>query len=238
MWGTFVETFSTIVFFIFLSLSVYFKKAQKKWIICMIIFGGISVYSSFYPVENLFYSFSSPEAVADYSCDGEIIKIIDGTESSLILYSDLTNNVSYMLSNRTADGYKIGNHGGRDQYTVLHPQVPIRIIESANAKDKYVYAFGVVTGHDLSICDTQNNQFYVFNQTVKDLGSEVIFYAFYLMNSPSAEFYEINVESSQELVRVSMELNEKGRFSMIEGEEDNGTVDVQKENPAEAVAFG
>ena len=215
MLGKYICTLSNIASLIFLLLFLFQK--NKKWLLCLGVAGIISIYSIFVPIENLFYTFPTPDDVAQYSCEGEVIKIIDGQESSLILYSTSPGNIIYMLSNKTADGYKIGSSWGTHRYTILHPQAPIQMIESKNGIDKYVYTFGTVAGDNFSINDSQANSFFAYSSPAPILG-QTVFIACSIMKSPQPLSYEITISSSQETFDVNMVLQSNGKYSLAEND--------------------
>lgn len=66
--------------------------------------------SSMFPVENLFLSYQSPEKVFNYVESGQIYKIIDGRESSLVIYYTGNSTYGFYIIPKTSDGYKIPNY--------------------------------------------------------------------------------------------------------------------------------
>lgn len=66
--------------------------------------------SSMFPVENLFLSYQSPEKVFNYVKSGQIYKIIDGRESSLVIYYTGNSTYGFYIIPKTSDGYKIPNY--------------------------------------------------------------------------------------------------------------------------------
>lgn len=208
MWGNCVEILANILFYGTLVLAIFHKKKRKLWIVCLALAGAVSLYTAFVPIENIFYSFPSAEAVAKYACKGEVIEILEGQESSLILYAEKPGTVSYMLSNKTEKGYKIGTYWSmrRHSHLTLNPPAPIRIYESKNAVDKYIYVFGIIEGRDVSINDTQGNDFLLFEESSTHTGVELTsFEAFCILSDAEDTDYKITVNSTEKSIDLKPE---------------------------------
>lgn len=202
MLGKCIECLSYILFAVALVLIIIDKKQRKLWGVVLVLAGIASVFTSLVPLENAFYSFPTAEAVAKYACKGEVIEILDGKESSMILYSKESGTVSYMLSSKTERGYKIGtNHDIRKHSRVTSipiPQAQIQVTESANAIDKYVYVLGIVEGEDVVISDTQRNHFLVFKESSSQAGIDrTLFRAFCILSNVEDEDYRITINGTK-----------------------------------------
>lgn len=199
MWGNYVEILANVLFYGAILLAIVHKKKRKLWIVCLALAGAVSLYTTFVPIENIFYSFPSAEAVAKYACKGEVIDILNGKESSLILYAEKPGTVLYMLSNKTEKGYKIGTYWNirRHSRLISNPPAPIQIYESANAVDQYIYVFGMVEGKDVVIYDTQGNDFLLFEKSSTQTGIErTSFEAFCILNDAEDTDYRITVNGT------------------------------------------
>lgn len=206
MWGKYVGVFSNILFVVVLPFGIFNKKHRKMLIACSVLIGIVSIYTNLFPVENLFYSFPTVGDVAKYACEGEIVGILDGKESGLILYSEEPRTVSYMLSCKTASGYKIGNRWTIQRHLTLNPQAPLQILESANAIDKYIYVFGTIEGNEVIVKDTQGNHFFVFERSSIQMGTEFTsFEGFCILSDTVDETYEITVNSTVQSITVRPE---------------------------------
>lgn len=208
MWGNCVEILANILFYGTLFLAVFHKKKRKLWIVALVLAGMASIFASLVPIENAFYSFPSAEAVAKYACKGEIIEILDGQESSMILYAEKPGTVSYMLSNKTEKGYKIGTYWSIRKHSRLisNPPAPIQVYESENAIDKYIYVFGIIEGRDVSINDTQGNDFLLFEKSSTQTGVELTsFEAFCIISDVEDTDYKITVNSTEKSIDLKPE---------------------------------
>lgn len=131
-----------------------------KWVLgyisCII---GLCILST-YSLENAFYSFPSASAVAQYACDGDVVMIVDGNESSLIIYTTKSGTQSYMVSPKTATGYRIGRlveH--KETSKTVSMQYVANIIESKEVSDVYVLINGLAESNIVSIQDSLNSNF-------------------------------------------------------------------------------
>lgn len=215
MWGKLAGNLSNIVCCILLFFLLFDRTSRKRWGIGLIVSGALSIYLNLYPVENLFYSFSTPEAVAQYACEGEILRIIDGEESSLIVYisgSEENELPNYMLSERTSAGYKIGSQWGEKKYRIPTGRYALEIIESSGSADRYIYMFGAQKGTNIVVSDTLNSQFVVSSYGVDKYTA---FGACALLDHMKNNVYEITVSSTQETEKISL-LEENGTLVLKE----------------------
>ena len=93
MWYAIIRIILSIIIGIIIILVTSFclhRKKDKKLIIsCILSTLIIYALSGFYSFENLFYSFPTPQAAFEYQKDGgDIVKLIEGEESAVIVYMD------------------------------------------------------------------------------------------------------------------------------------------------------
>lgn len=123
--------------------------------------------SSMFPVENLFLSYQSPEKVFNYVKSGQIYKIIDGRESSLVIYYTGNSTYDFYIIPKTSDGYKIPNYF--TQKKVSHKfdeQGAFDVYNVQGTQDYYVTCAVNLT--DIS------EDILVFNSENEKIGSKVI----------------------------------------------------------------
>lgn len=123
--------------------------------------------SSMFPVENLFLSYQSPEKVFNYVKSGQIYKIIDGRESSLVIYYTGNSTYGFYIIPKTSDGYKIPNYF--TQKKVSHKfdeQGAFDVYNVQGTQDYYVSC--AVNLSDIS------EEILVFNSENEKIGSKVI----------------------------------------------------------------
>ena len=110
LYGIFRIIFWGIIFVIlFFSLIKKSKMVRKKFLtaltltLCMIL----SAISSLFPVENLFFDFHSPGRVLNYYQKGKVEDVLNGNDSSMIIYSERNSLASHFIVPKSEKGYKI-----------------------------------------------------------------------------------------------------------------------------------
>lgn len=123
--------------------------------------------SSMFPVENLFLSYQSPEKVFNYVKSGQIYKIIDGRESSLVIYYTGNSTYGFYIIPKTSDGYKIPNYFTQKKvYHKFDEQGVFDVYNVQGTQDYYVSC--AVNLSDIS------EEILVFNSENEKIGSKVI----------------------------------------------------------------
>ena len=95
---------------IFFFIKRFLKSPKKRKIaIILLFFVGVAfcAITFLFPIENFVWTFSSPEAVFKYAGTGEIVDVIDGKHSCMIIYSNGRNSYSTMIAHKDANGYKL-----------------------------------------------------------------------------------------------------------------------------------
>ena len=103
----FLLSFGGIVIF-----SLLAKKHKKKfWVYTGLAHSGIVFFICSVllctPFENLLYTFDSPEQIAQYSITGNIVSVVEGNDSSLIVYNYGSAANAFIIVEKNNDGYKI-----------------------------------------------------------------------------------------------------------------------------------
>ncbi len=100
-----------IGFLIYIIINFCFHRKRDRKLIVSCVFSTIIIYVilCFFPFENLFYSFPTPQAAFEYQTDGgDIIDVIEGNESAVIIYSK-ENNTSFYVTKKSDSGWKLGS---------------------------------------------------------------------------------------------------------------------------------
>lgn len=126
-------------------------------IVCVLLW----LSSTFIPVENLFIDFPSPEAVFNYCRIGNIINVIPGQESSMVIYSDgNSNDMNPYFVARSGDKYKINlasssyaiYHGFNDENFIIIYRYP-------NSQDNFIYITYLTNDKERTISDEIGTEF-------------------------------------------------------------------------------
>lgn len=93
------------------TLKKFSSNKNKKGIIVFflvlcIILGEVF---SLFPIENFFITFKSPQSAFKYYCSGEIVDIIQGDDSCMVVYSTGGNSYSHTIMPKNENGYKISS---------------------------------------------------------------------------------------------------------------------------------
>lgn len=132
-------------------------------VLCIVL---VSI-SSMFPVENLFLSYQSPEKVFNYVKSGQIYNIIDGRESSLIIYNTDNSTYGFYIIPKTSDGYKIPNYFTQKKIShKFNKQGAFDVYNVQGTQDYYVSCTVNLT--DIS------EDILVFNSENEQIGSKVI----------------------------------------------------------------
>ncbi len=156
---------AVVILIIVLVVKLKRKNAPNRWkwiagcVICLIILFFLPCS----PPEPSSDWFPSAEAVAQYACDGEIVMIVDGNESSLIVYLKNPGSYGYMISPKAESGYQIGRmsaHKSTSQTASMQHNIStVMIISSEETADIYVLVNGFVKEHCDAIQDSLNSTF-------------------------------------------------------------------------------
>jgi hypothetical protein len=144
------------------------------------VFAGISLalitFSAFLPFENLFITFSSPEAAYEYymSRKPNIELIVEGDNCDLVVDRNNDSGNSYLIIPKTSDGWKVGI--GSDTKRIVQKfsnGIDIVIYQYKNTNDYFITIFNM-TGEEIQISDNYNTEFYSL-KTSNDLIGKTYF---------------------------------------------------------------
>ncbi len=173
---------------IFLGIAIYIglifilsklKPAKKQHMaLSMVLLVVIIMVLYFIPFENLFVTFSSPEAAYKYAKYGEsnIALIVPGDECDLVI--DKRGDSSYELDyiSKNNDGWKLSI--GIDSKTVFqkhHNGVTIEILRYKNSQDYFIDVSGLQS-ESLDLSDNLNSEFLCLQRGSTNL-TPCIYYA-------------------------------------------------------------
>lgn len=110
LYGIFRITFWGIVFALIFFLLIRKSNIARKRltaIITLFICAVLSSVSMLFPIENLFINFESPKDVFNYYQKGKVDNIINGNDSSMIIYSNGNNSGGHYIVPKVSKGYKL-----------------------------------------------------------------------------------------------------------------------------------
>ena len=122
-----------------------------SFFISVFILNGITI-------ENLFFSFQSPENVFKYTRFGEIIDVVHGNNSSIVYYSTGNSNSSLIIP-KTGKGYKIPNDLSVKRVSYkFDDDGTFWIYSVVGTSDYYIRGVVIVHGNEIDIKDHNNNE--------------------------------------------------------------------------------
>lgn len=168
------------------------KWKKKLFILSVIIFALVWSCLFYFPFENLFISFASPEEAFNYRCSGAINTVIEGENTAMILDSD-DGKLSFFQNSKT--GWKLSlSYSAKIIYSELFCDYSI-VIYKYNELDEYymlVYKDHMSDVSDIvDISDNKGSQFE--NQIEKEerFNTYIIRYLTYFSDF---EGYELNID--------------------------------------------
>lgn len=181
---------------IILSIIIYsiFRKkdiSRRIKIILTIIWLFIPYLSTLFPIENIFYEFSSPESVLKYYNDGiknkNIIDTVDGYDSCMVFIGESKNIQDYKFILKSSSGYKIATPiSYKKVLKVSYGLNLISVYRIDNTEDYYIYIINM-DGENINFYDSSNSIFekytYIDVDNIKSKGKKskdaVIKYTYY-----------------------------------------------------------
>ena len=150
-------------------LPLVFRKqirTNKKMLFLLLLGGSLTCYLLFVnPIENLFYSFDSPEKVFSYRYNVDALQTIEGSKSALVFSKNKEGTLLYEIVPKSDNGWKLPNVENKrvvlkDFYNMTHI-----LIYECNSVDYYILvdAYGVS-----DIADNKGSFFYSESHTAND----------------------------------------------------------------------
>lgn len=167
-----------IVFWIaifFLVLWICKKKGtpvtkRVRWVIAIITLVFITIFGLI-PMENFFVTFPSPQAAFNYSCVGEIMDVVDGNDSCMVIYKESKQTFITTFFLKEGMGYKLGTHFSFETvYAENHDGLVVEVYMVKNTEDYYVSLFGSLKSDRIDIADSANSNFVTHSEVILDTG--------------------------------------------------------------------
>ncbi|MCQ4862710.1 hypothetical protein [Pseudoflavonifractor phocaeensis] len=208
MWNSILKGAVSVALIICLIAAIRAKRNIRRRgvsIFFVVLSMLVLVLLSIYRVENIFYSFPTASSVADYVCNGEVVAIVDGHNSSLVVYKS-EDEVRVMIAPKTSSGYKIGN-------LALSPIIAdnnngkyaVQILSEGN--DYYTLIFGGMDSSNLNIKDSCNSEFFVYPESYIVDGMEYgKFISLALISEPRGD-YSVTLTDDKQVTNISDLIN-------------------------------
>ena len=117
------------------------------------------------PLENLFVSFYSPQAVFEYAGQGEIVDIIEGSESAALITKKKEGVFSTYFVMKQENKYKIAPVNAATKIsTQYYDSVALYIYHVRETDDYYLRIWGTVS-KEMELSDTENTDFSIIYES-------------------------------------------------------------------------
>mgnify|MGYP000071540726 FL=1 len=187
-----------IIFFGGIFVLIYLKiknsnfNYKRRWCVIALVATLIATtFSALIPIENVFITFSSPEAAFSYMQQGDVKLAVQGKESTFVIAEKNKTDI-YSILPKTNKGWKLGT--GFVFKKILHKNIEgltIDIYQYKNSQDFYITIF-----HEgpLSISDSRNTNFSSLSDKIDALNET--YYTYYAYIENYNESYSILVDGN------------------------------------------
>jgi hypothetical protein len=173
-----------------------FLGKKKLYIILTIIvcIVGLNTLSAQFPIENLFFSFKSPEAAFKYFQDGRmagnIVEVVEGRSSSMVVFIEDNSFIGRtFITPKTDKGYIIPSWFTVEKYTRnLNERkygpfiVDITIYRVVDSNDYFYYGSIFTKEDNITITDSNNVNVKYFYRDSENTGIRTIIFYGYVEN--------------------------------------------------------
>lgn len=124
-------------------ISISHAVRKRALIISSIVLIGLLLsFTMMFPVENLFFSFDTPEDVFHYTNTGDIYGRVDGESSSMILYATSSNTISEYIVPKIDAGYVIPTYlSNKTVWDSFSAHGIVQVYWQKGTQDHYVMVF-------------------------------------------------------------------------------------------------
>lgn len=174
MWNSLIKGLAGIVFLVVFALTLRTRSKKRRLQNMMILFVAASVVITLalFRIENTFYSFPTVDSVAEYVGAKDVLGIVDGKDSSMIVYAEGEVTVRTMIVPKSADGYKIGNDiDKKDVASDITRGYIAHVTKSRKCSDHYIMVMGVSDTPEVSVEDSAHSAF-VISQEERTAGEQ------------------------------------------------------------------
>lgn len=203
MWNTLLRSVVVVALITFLVMTIRAPNSRKRKINFICFAGAIlaAILLSMFRIENIFYTFPTAAAAAEYACKGEILGIVEGSQSSLVVYSSSVEDLKTMLIPKSASGYKLGNELSTGIIASDYSQeYKVEILNKGS--DYFAFIYGASDVPDVSVNDNHNSQFFTTERISASGDNQyIIVTAFAVINDANGN-YAVTVTAGEESITI------------------------------------
>lgn len=152
---------------------------------------------AFFPFENLFMSFNSPEEAYEYFNFGEsnIVLVVEGNYCDFVVDRKNDSTDSHLIIPKTEDGWKIGVGINTKKIAQKHYNgITAIVYQYKNSSDYFITIIDSTEGESM-ITDDYNTSFYSLERNINSINEPLIVYYAYIPNFNSN--YTVTVRGNQ-----------------------------------------
>ena len=186
-------------------LTIRKNNGRKKWItiiVGVLVFAIGSIFMSELPPEKFLRTFSSPQEVFNYSQHGEIVKVIEGEKSAMVLYTDEGEKGQCLIA-KGKNGWQLETLSTfKTVYfkKLENTKCTIMIFRIKGTDDYYVNVNSNFLDNEIKVSDSRNSDFFCIETPAP--GTEMCAYTFYAYVPRIQDGYEIKI--NEEVFRISL----------------------------------
>lgn len=186
-------------------LTIRKNNGRKKWltiIVGVLVFAIGSIFMSEFPPEKFLRTFSSPQEVFNYSQQGEIVKVIEGEKSAMVLYTDEGEKGQCLIA-KGKNGWQLETLSTfKTVYfkKLENTKCTIMIFRIKGTEDYYVNVNSNFLDNEIKVSDSRNSDFFCIETPAP--GTEMCAYTFYAYVPRIQNGYEIKI--NEEVFRISL----------------------------------
>ena len=186
-------------------LTIRKNNGRKKWltiIVGVLVFAiGVTLMSEL-PPEKFLREFSSPQEVFNYSQQGEIVKVIEGEKSAMVLYTDEGEKGQCLIA-KEKNGWQLETLSTfKTVYfkKLENKKCTIMIFRIKGTDDYYVNVNSNFLDNEIKVSDSRNSDFFCIETPAPETG--MCAYTFYAYVPRIQDGYEIKI--NEEVFRISL----------------------------------
>lgn len=186
-------------------LTIRKNNGRKKWltiIVGVLVFAIGSIFMSEFPPEKFLRTFSSPQEVFNYSQQGEIVKVIEGEKSAMVLYTDEGEKGQCLIA-KGKNGWQVETLSTfKTVYfkKLENTKCTIMIFRIKGTEDYYVNVNSNFLDNEIKVSDSRNSDFFCTETPAPE--TEMCAYTFYAYVPRIQDGYEIKI--NEEVFRISL----------------------------------
>jgi hypothetical protein len=189
-YGMIRTIFWILVTVLLLRFTILRKKKLYKILTVIVCIVGLNTLSAQFPIENLFFSFKSPESAFQYyhggKMVGNIVEVVEGKSSSMVVFIEDNSFIGRtFITLKTEKGFKIPSWFTVEKHTRnLNERkygpfiVDITIYRVVDTNDYFYYGSIITEEGNVSITDSNNVNVKHFYRDDTSFNSSIIFYGY------------------------------------------------------------